>query len=256
MPIKSIVLSVCVICLFSLVGSSQFSVYGKYQPNQIEWQDEWMADMSADVIYDHTAYLGLAYWFRLKNYRVEFHPGAYFGFGNQGITMYSDVQSTYEEVSRISATRQRVYGVEVPIHFYFLDLEGDCNCPTFSKQGNIITKGLYAYINPGFRRTDFEINTWDDGNPPRSVIFVASQSNNFTIAGGFGLDIGLGDLLTITPFTGLEFVPDLKWEGYDFYTESVANTSLKDERNLRSVVLGLRLSVRPDYVKEKRGMFR
>ncbi len=251
MSIKSILLSAVFCSVFAFIGSSQFSIYGKYQPNQIEWQDEWKDLLSEDVVYENSLSVGVAYWLRLKNYRVEFHPGVYYTRSEQSISLYNSVLAN-PAIPDITEVSFNGFGFEVPVHFYFLDIEGDCNCPTFSKQGNIFSKGLYAYINPGVRRMEYAVTSAE----PNGSLSVTETETLFTIAGGFGLDIGLGDLLTITPYTGLEFVPNMTWSAFDAYAEQLSTNAIKDSRNLRSIVLGLRLSVRPDYVKEQKGMFR
>lgn len=249
MHIKSLVISLYFICLLAVNGTSQFSVFAKYQPNQIEWQDEWQTTLSDDIIYQHSINYGLAYWLRLKNYRVEFHPGIYYSQSEQAVTLNS-VATTHIEIPEINSIELNGFGFEVPVHFYFLDLEGDCNCPTFSKQGNVFSKGIYAYFNPGVRRLSYSLGI-DNGTADNSENQVL-----LTVAAGVGLDIGLGDLFTITPFGGLEFVPNMQWDAYDSYVEILSDNAITNNRNLRSIVTGLRLSIRPDYIKEKKAMFR
>ncbi len=240
-------------CTLTLTG--QFSVVYKYQPNQIEWQDEWNNHVSEDVIFETSHFVGISYWLRLKNYRVEFHPTAYITTSKQSINVYDELLNSGSEFPDIKSAVQNGFGAEVPVHFYFLDIEGDCNCPTFSKQGNILTKGLYAYLSPGVRRLSYVMYA-DDGETVLPSVDSQSNQTFFTAAAGLGLDIGLGDLFTITPFAGLEFAPNLKWDSYNETVESAAGFEVKESRDLRSVVLGARLSFRPDYLRDKKAMYR
>jgi len=199
----TVLLSIC-----SLSLSGQFSIVYKNHQNQIEWQEEWKDHVSPNTLYEGSNYYGISYWLRLKNYRVEFHPTAYVTNSKQSIELYDQLTtegSTFPEYSRAT---QNGFGLEVPIHFYFLDIEGDCNCPTFSKDGNFFTKGLYAYISPGVRRL------------------------------------------------GIEFAPNLQWDSLTDAVETAAGFEIVDTRNLRSLVLGVRLSFRPDYLRDKKAMYR
>jgi len=238
------------ILTFTLSG--QFSVVYKHQPNQIEWQDEWNEHVSADAIFDRSHYIGISYWLRLKNYRVEFHPTAYVTTSKQSINIYDQLPSDFPD---IKSAIQTGFGIEVPIHFYFLDIEGDCNCPTFSKQGNFLSKGLYAYLSPGVRRLTYTMFA-EDGETILPTVDSRSKQTLFAVAAGLGLDIGLGDLFTVTPFAGLEFVPDLAWQGYQHAVEQASGIDIVESRDLRSVVLGVRLSFRPDYLRDKKAMYR
>lgn len=251
MQFKHVFFSITFVLLFTLSGNSQFSFYTKYQPNNIEWQDEWQSAISPDVIYGQSLYYGLSYWLRLKEYRVEFHPSLYVTSSKQTITPNGSIAGLPD----ISSAAQNGFGFEVPVQFYFLDIVGDCNCPTFSKDGTFIDKGLYAYINPGVRRIGYEFNAVNsDGSIPERI----SDENQtyFTLAGGFGLDIGLGDLFTITPFGGLEFAPNLTSNTLNEFIETASGNAAADSRNLRSIVTGLRLSFRPDYLRDKKAMYR
>lgn len=246
----TVLLSIC-----SLSLSGQFSIVYKNHQNQIEWQEEWKDHVSPNTLYEGSNYYGISYWLRLKNYRVEFHPTAYVTNSKQSIELYDQLTtegSTFPEYSRAT---QNGFGLEVPIHFYFLDIEGDCNCPTFSKDGNFFTKGLYAYISPGVRRLSYEfLSTDSEGIIPE--LLSADQQVFATVAAGLGLDIGLGDLFTITPFAGIEFAPNLQWDSLTDAVETAAGFEVVDTRNLRSLVLGVRLSFRPDYLRDKKAMYR
>lgn len=249
--VLTVLLSFCALTL-----NGQFSVVYKYQPNQIEWQDEWKDHVSEDEIFGTSHFVGVSYWLRLKNYRVEFHPTAYYTSSKQMISVNEQLINSNSEFPDIRNAEQIGFGAEVPVHFYFLDIEGDCNCPTFSKQGNILTKGLYAYLSPGVRRLSYSML----GENGEAIVLANGDSEStqtfFTAAAGLGLDIGLGDLFTVTPFAGLEFAPNLKWDGYTEVLELAADDTIVESRDLRSLIFGVRLSFRPDYLRDKKAMYR
>ena len=112
--------------------------------------------------------VGISYWFRLKKRRLEMHPEVY----------------AYRSVATGSTAGDRSVhgGIRVPVQAYFLDWESDCMCPTFSKQGLWLKKGLFAWGAPGLQ-------------------FQPAKLAG-TMEGGIGFDIGAGNILTIVPMLG------------------------------------------------------
>lgn len=112
--------------------------------------------------------LSVHYWTRLKNVRIEFQPGI----------LYQHYFS--------SDFSPHALGITVPTHFYILDMLNDCDCPTFSKNDYLVEKGFFVRLAPSFLRPFADDELW---------------SNPGILEGelGIGLDIGLSDLITITP---------------------------------------------------------
>ena len=94
----------------------------------------------------------------------------------------------------------------------------------------------------------------DGADANGSALSFESKNNSFTVSGGLGFDIGFGDLFTISPFGGLHLSPSNTWDGLNQIISD--GEDIQTTRNLRSLVAGIRLSFRPDYVKEQKGMFR
>ena len=230
--------------MIAFQGISQISIYTKYNQNQIAWQEEWQSTISPDVIYGKSTTIGIAYWFRLRNRRVEFHPGAYIHLSNQKISPYNSIHGLPD----FTITDQHGFGVELPIHVYFLDLNEDTKTPTYSKEGPMLKKGLYGYVTPGYRRITYGFTGREAESLIRTLNEVDKQ-NLVTIAAGLGLDIGLGDLFTISPFGGVEFVPGLKWYTLNDYIETSSSNGTRGD-NLTTLLIGVRLSLRPDYLRQ------
>ncbi len=133
--------------------------------------------------------LGIDYWFRLKQKRIEFQP----------TIQYADYGGIYEV---------RQVGLLLHASIYPFDLDGDCNCPTFSKENELIKKGFYVRLTPGFghwaasaqKVRGFE--TADD----LSVILPE-------IGLGIGLDIGISNLFTLTPQLRYRYIIGGNWDG-------------------------------------------
>lgn len=127
---------------------------------------------------------GIDYTFKLKNYRVEFFPTLlYF---NQKINR-TDLSGTHFN------TKITTLGLQLNTHIYFLDIEGDCNCPTWNKDGSFMKKGVFAWIS----LNGYNTHITQDLPAKRNLV-------SYGASGGLGLDIGLSKHLTLTPFAGIE----------------------------------------------------
>ncbi len=127
---------------------------------------------------------GIDYSFRLKNYRVEFFPTLV--YLNKKYDLTTDAGDPYK-------LNINTLGLQFNTHFYFLDIEGDCHCPTWSKDGQILKKGLFAWVSVNAYNSNYIIN---DNS--------AKKLTTYGAGGGLGLDIGLSKRITITPLAGLE----------------------------------------------------
>lgn len=233
--------------LLSIGLQAQLGVSVKYQNNNSKnWNDIYQLESGTDNSFlSSSIEYGLNYWLRLKNQRIEFLPEL--TYGKMDATSFDASQDIYQaELTRI--------GLNVNVQIYPLDFFNDCNCPTFSKDGNFVTKGFYWLVAPGVTSNAKKISytVIESGGEARKT---ASSDSNITphIGVGMGLDIGVADIFTISPFLmyNLSFGHD--WpELYNVYPvrpDETADTS----SNISAFNVGLRLIFRPDYVKEKRG---
>lgn len=137
--------------------------------------------------------LGLDYWFRLTEKRIEFFPEVNFTYS---IFDLPDGQSLDGQW----------YSLFFNTHIYVFDLASDCNCPTFSKQSNLLPRGFFVSLSPGVTYGIFSSDS------EQISAFERDHSDwIISIAGGLGLDIGISDLITITPFAQARYL--LPFEG-------------------------------------------
>jgi len=114
--------------------------------------------------------LGLGYWFRLKSKRMEFTPEISYS-SLKGESGLGDITG---------------FNFNANIFIYALDFHSDCNsCPTFSKEGGTVKKGFHWIITPTVYHYTF-IND--------------ESSTNVRLSLGAGLDLGITNLLTLTPY--------------------------------------------------------
>ncbi len=142
--------------------------------------------------------LGLDYRLKMKNIRIEFYPSL--GFSRQK----QDFQ--LNGLSLSTQTRGLHLGLNGRI--YPLDLEGDCDCPTWRKEGPTLEKGLFVQLSTGFSFYGFEMTFPDDN------ILVDNDAQIF-FGGGLGFDIGINDRLTITPQAMIHYYPQLNWDALE-----------------------------------------
>ena len=136
--------------------------------------------------------VGLDYWFRLKNQRVEFYPQlSYLISGKEKYNSSFDTNEAIEQSITMPALKMNV-------RFYPMDFKGDCNCPTFSKQGDTFQKGFFIFASAGYNLLQkTSKSSLIDGTE------TVSQSL-FSYGIGAGIDIGLSDFVTISPFVSYE----------------------------------------------------
>ena len=211
--------------------SSQIGVTLGYNLHQ--GADDWDANMESDEkVKADGIMLNLDYWFRLKNYRVEFLPEVGFVIGEQEVT---------HSINEAITTSYNQYHFFFNTSIYPLDFEGDCNCPTFGKDGSFFQKGFYLQLSPGITylsaKTEYILsqNSYED------------SALHLVIGIGAGLDIGLNDYITITPLLRYVLGFGATWNGLQFEGSDPITT----ESNTRDLQTGLRLTYRLDYKQSR-----
>ncbi len=94
-------------------------------------------------------------------------------------------------------------------NIYLFNLEGDCDCPTFGKEGGFFKKGFHIQAGPGVVYSSKKI---DETAADSGMQTVSTTDNfNFAFVVGAGLDIGLTDKFTITPFARFKYLASQEW---------------------------------------------
>jgi hypothetical protein len=226
------------ILLFSVIeASAQFGLRAKYNMNSFSnWDDYLDQNINGDIekIFSTNIELGVDYWFRLKKYRIEFMPEI--GMGLKTSSNYSIKTST---------TDFSYFASNFNTHIYLFDLEGDCDCPTFSKQGPSLKKGFFLSFSPGILFNKKEISL--------GALETSYDSNqiNFRIGIGAGFDIGISDLFTITPIISYNLTPGIAFDelGKIFQPIPPDGPGNPSTSGLKQIQFQLRFGFRPDYVK-------
>jgi hypothetical protein len=127
-------------------------------------------------------------------------------------------------------------GFQFKVNVYPFDFGGDCDCPTFGKQGPQLQKGFFIQLSPGYALY-----------MPEDIISEFGNKSGFTMGGGVGLDIGLSNLVTITPVAALRY-------GFSSYADvpyvDVNGDAIGiDDPSLTTFQVGLQVSFRLDHRK-------
>ncbi len=201
----------------SLLGQTGISgAYKTFVANG--WYDHLRQENAVNVGTMNGYAVGIDYWFRLPKKRIEFLP-----------------QLSYEKYSKsIAGTGD--YGHEV-LGFYFntniypFDFGSDCDCPTWSKEGNLLAKGFFFQLSPG---------AWYLKNSLTPAQQAVKEGNyTWTLGAGIGLDLGLAEFLSLTPMVKFYYSPGNTWSIPDVKGEPVVVESA-----VQQIFAGLRLGFR------------
>lgn len=207
------------------ISHAQYGINIAYNLNDHEELNKIVFPTSDNQVFSNSLEIGIDYWARLKNYRVEFYPEISMATSKSNISRF-DINLLQKTALKLKANTR----------FYPLDFAGDCDCPTFSKQGNWFTKGFFLYISPGLNWEKYKGNTSS----------IDMTKFIWSIAGGIGLDIGVNDLITLSPNVGYRYNSNLNWPEL---ARVVGITELNF--NYTQIQMGLRLGIRFDYANKR-----
>ena len=184
-----------------------------------------ITDLNNNMKYDlpgNSLFFNLNYEFSIQNYRIAFVPeigGAL--FENDIIDLGTFINKTIR--------------FQLNTHIYFLDFKGDCDCPTFSKKGNPLKKGLFLNISPG---VSYFANTLET--------LTSNSTDNLikpNIGAGLGYDIGVNKNITLTTFANTYLFSGLAWPGLSnlLAIPSTGNKTANGVTNLSQIQAGITL---------------
>lgn len=228
---RNLLIVATLILSFQASMFGQFGIKAGYHFNKAaDWELIPSAGETTQPFIGDGSGLGIDYWFRLKNKRIEFLPEINFAYFNTFETSSPDILN--QAVSFYFNT-----------NIYFLDLANDCNCPTFSKQNDLVKKGLFVQLSPGFSTFFHQIKTEE--------VSASFNHSAFNIGGAIGLDIGISNLITISPIAGFRYFLPAKLNDFKDVQLQIINDFFltKEESDLQQFFVALRFGVRLDKDK-------
>lgn len=178
LPLLSLIPCIC----FGQVSANLRYLFGKSETLTLKEFDQ------------NGIHASLEYHLRLKEKRIEFRPGLGYRFTYGPSSSLGDISSIDFDL-----------GTAV----YPFDFGGDCDCPTFSKDGNLVKKGFFLEVIPGvayqmIKRIEYQ--SGDPGNLP-----VKSKNFVWKIGGAAGIDIGISEHFTLTPMLSFTWLSNEEW---------------------------------------------
>ena len=218
--------------LFSLfLGKveAQFGLQFEYQALNSPWEER-LTEPDGKYL-DQFAVVSAHYWFRLKNKRIEFLPQL-----SYATTLGSD--------ALVPVTQNRI-SLFFNTDIYLFDLLNDCNCPTFSKQSGGFQRSFFFEVSPGVDYQMIKTKNFPSSENPNTEDAVT-----FRLGLGVGFDIGISDLLTITPIVHVDYGTRPDWTGLPLFPGGGMPTDVTGSEWLYRA--GIRMTFRPDYVNRYR----
>jgi hypothetical protein len=216
--------------LWAFVAHAQFGINSSFRFNNAPgWNYTNTSNNNVTVLPGNNFAVGLDVWIPLKGVRLDLVP-------ELNYTRY------ISEVVDLGTLENEMGSIFMNLNLYFLDLKGDCKCPTFSKSGSLLNKGLYLQVSPGWSVFQGKINLFNGAG-------ARSRSYAPNIGIGMGLDMGLSEKITITPFGGVRYYPKARWFGLEESLQldpSAGDLMVSNESTLTQVYAGLRIGFRLD----------
>lgn len=177
--------------------------YTWFKSNELAtYMEENISDHQQEYFFKNSYQLGLNYWFRLKNVRIEFLPEV----------RYSQFQASPQSSMDTATFSWQSFSFHWNTRVYPLNFYGDCDCPTWSKQEPWLEKGLYLELSPGIH---YLVQSYQSGQSLGTYADVTDWA--YSIGLGAGIDIGLSDWITITPYGRITRVLDGSWTDFESY---------------------------------------
>ncbi|MEM1120323.1 MAG: hypothetical protein AAGJ18_07720 [Bacteroidota bacterium] len=161
------------------------------------------------------------------------------GFENYRVQFYLHAQRNQFESSldaRNFKLAQNTFSLSSKI--FLLSLEADCDCPTFSRDAGILEKGFFIEIIPGFSNFQAEAS--------EATVISEDDGWSFKLGLGMGLEVGLNDYVTISPFVRFNRYFNLEWEELQEDIAAFDNTNPLEGSNnspINQFAAGLRLAL-------------
>jgi len=167
----------------------------------------------------------------IKNYRVEIYPAiAYQKASSEHLTSNS-TQLNFD---------WQLYDFSLKSNFYLLSMEADCDCPTFSKQAGLLEKGFFIQIAPGIAHYSGSLEN-------NRISSTTTSGLLFKVGAGVGLDIGLTEMINLSPVVKYQHFFGASWEGLTeslIISEPDISPDDKDQSDVRQFYAGVRLGIR------------
>jgi hypothetical protein len=223
------------------ISQAQYGLRLKYvDGSYAEWDKALDDRFSVDKAMLRSGFeVGVDYWFRLKKQRVEFYPELAYGRSS------SSLSSEGTSVDHVLGQR---FIFNFHTQLYAFDINGDCDCPTFSKEGPSFQKGLFFHVTPGIEYQQYDLNF----TPVSSIRIQGAEGIVPKVGIGIGMDLGISDYFTVTPQFTYHFYGAITWDQFGMDFSGPIERLVDVSTNPTIWQASLRLGFRQDYKKKRR----
>lgn len=220
--------------LVSQNAYAQIGFTGAYYQQQIpEWETAVFGERSNEDFLKTGYSFGIDYWLKpIENYRIEFYPEVLVNYTSADITR--DALTESFDLASI--------GLNLNTNIYVLNIESDCDCPTFSKQESFFEKGFFIQISPGVHYLKGTYNYAADNTLQKNKMSDIVPKLGI----GLGLDIGISDFITLTPIVKYNRYFNAEWDGLvASLNEPTSSIVLGNNKsNINQFYAGLHIGIR------------
>ncbi len=160
---------------------------------------------------------------------------------------YATYSASWQEEEGIGPTK---YDLDLSLitfllnsNIYLFNLEGDCDCPTWGKEGGFFEKGFFVEVGPGvtYMKNYAERNVL---NSSSSRIEKENTSFRFHFNIGLGLDIGITEMFTITPFARMKWNSSEDWTNLEASLDFSKPEAQENLSDFFQQEVGIKLGIR------------
>lgn len=175
----------------------------------------------------HGLALSLDYRLKMQNLRVEVRPE---------IQWASPQTVTNGNIG----TKSRYIGLWSNVVIFPFDLRGDCDCPTFGRNGNPLQKAFFIEAAPGLYHTT---NTIEISRSPDDII-TENQSFAFGFSIGIGLEMKINRNFAFSPYAKTSFFPKMRWPSLQDAAALENLNEVKENSSVTGIQAGIRFGFR------------
>jgi len=174
------------LCLASIAMQAQF---GFTYTRNILSNDQLPAQLGSESGFPNGFEMSVDYQQKFKGLRIELLPQI--GYSNhRALSLGTGKYAMHSFLTQLN------------VNVYPFDLDGDCDCPTWGREGGIFEKGFFVQGAAGYSISSTRYI-------PSIVTTVSTSSrqgnNTAFFGGGVGLDIGVFKEITITPMVSYHY---------------------------------------------------
>lgn len=160
------------------------------------------------------------------------------GFENYRIQFHLNAGTTFSKTSLTDRTFQlRQIDLALSSKIFLLSLEADCDCPTFSRDAGLLEKGFYVEFIAGASSYNAQL---------RDVIEVNDKGFGLKLGLGIGLEIGINDQITVSPYVRYNRFFNNEWSGLQAAIVDLDNAEPNigsDISPINQISAGIRLGI-------------